>query len=487
MNDTEHVKLEDLLDFSRVGYREGHVAIPQAPVHVTLLPSSNNTDDTTRIQNAIDKVSAMDLAPIGNNGAKVRGAVLLKAGVYRVAGALILHSSGVVLRGEGKGTIMQATGESQRDFIMVNALLKSNMGSLEFQEKNKRYYGKPADIMVPKNEYKASSGPVTYTRESVDIPVGETHIPVKNTADFIAGDRIVIERPAIHEWIRSIGMDKLGAVESWNPDKYTFRFERTIVGIDSDSNEIEIDIPMVMNLDPKYPPAKIFEFQYKKDMISDVGVENMCLDTDYKKGDPDDESHAWYAVVLDNVCNGWVADVTTNHFVCGIFASTWSRYITIQDCSVLDPISKSTSEDGLRRYAFNLSGQMGLVKRCFTNRARHDFMTLARVCGPNAFVESEGVDATDDTGPHERWAMGTLFDNIICNEFKIQNRKLMGTGQGWAGVYHVVYNCTAKNEGIIRNAPGTKNWVIGFNGPLDERPDDGVIDEQKVLRRLKVY
>src|ERR1700761_3633674 len=103
-----------------------------------------------------------------------------------------------------------------------------------------------------------------------------------------------------------------GKAESWDPDKYTFRFERTIVGIDSKSNEIEIDIPMVMNLDPKYPPAKIFELQYKKDMISDVGIENMCLDTGYKKGDPDDdESHAWYAVVLDNVCNGWVADVTT--------------------------------------------------------------------------------------------------------------------------------------------------------------------------------
>lgn len=180
-------------------------------------------------------------------------------------------------------------------------------------------------------------------------------------------------------------MDNLiedGKDESWDPDKYTFRFERTIVGIDSDSNEIEIDIPMVMNLDPKFPPAKVFGLQYKKDMISDVGVENMCLDTGYKEGDPkDDESHAWYAVVLDNVCNGWVADVTTNHFVCGIFASTWSRYITIQDCSVLEPISKSGSGDGLRRYAFNLSGQMGLVKRCFTKSARHDFITLGRVCG----------------------------------------------------------------------------------------------------------
>ncbi|KAG0344211.1 hypothetical protein BG005_001963, partial [Podila minutissima] len=171
-----------------------------------------------------------------------------------------------------------------------------------------------------------------------------------------------IERRATDEWIDSIGMDDLpeeSDTVQWDPDTYTFRFERTIIGIDSDSNTIEIDIPMVMSLDSKYSPAKIFELQYKEEIVSDVGIENMRLESDHKKDDSD-ENHAWYAVVLDNVRNGWVADVTTKHFVCGIFASTWSRYITIQDCSVLEPISKSESGDGLRRYAFNLSGQMGL-------------------------------------------------------------------------------------------------------------------------------
>ncbi|KAG0343899.1 hypothetical protein BG005_002122, partial [Podila minutissima] len=283
---------------------------------------------------------------------------------------------------------------------------------------------------MPKNAYETSSGLVTHTR---------------------AG----IERHATDDWIELIGMEDM----EWDPADYTFRFERTILGIDSNSNTIKIDIPIVMSLDSEFPPAKIFELKYKEEMISDVGIENMCLESDYDENDPDDESHAWYAVVLDNVHNGWVADVTTKHFVCGIFASNWSRYITIQDCSVLEPISKSDSGDGLRRYAFNLSGQMGLVKRW-------------RVCGPNAFVESKGEDATNDTGPHERWAMGTLYDNIICEKINVQNRGHMGTGHGWAGVYQVVYNCTAKAKSIIRNAPRTKNWVIGFNGSLDDRPSN---------------
>lgn len=165
----------------------------------------------------------------------------------------------------------------------------------------------------------------------------------------------------------------------WKKDTFTFRFERTIVGVDPSLGILEVDIPLVMSLDPKYPPAKIYELNYKAPMISDVGIENLRLLSECDPTDPEDEKHAWYAIVLDNVCNAWVASVTTMHFVSGIFASTWSRFVTIQDCSVLYPVSKP--KEGGRRYMFNLSGQMGLVKRCFTNNARHDFITLGRVCG----------------------------------------------------------------------------------------------------------
>jgi hypothetical protein len=169
----------------------------------------------------------------------------------------------------------------------------------------------------------------------------------------------------------------------WKKETFTFKFERTILGIDDVTSSLIIDIPMVMSLDPKYPPAKVYELIYKNPMISDVGVENMRLVSEYDPINGEDEAHGWYAIVVDNTLHGWVADVTTMHFVSGIFASTWSRYVTIQDCSVLDPVSKPT--DGGRRYQFCLNGQMGLVKRCFTNNARHDFITLARCCGKIEF------------------------------------------------------------------------------------------------------
>ncbi|KAF9107942.1 hypothetical protein BGX29_004055 [Mortierella sp. GBA35] len=462
-------------NFSRVGYREGHVKIPMVPVQMVVEPSLDPCgDDTARIQAAIDQVGRLPLECVGHDGARIRGAVLLKAGTYRVAGALIINASGVVLRGEGQddyGTIIVATGNIQRDFILVNGMLQSEMGTVEMQRAKAR-----TREMMPTNGYKGSRKPDTYTQSGVYVAVGSTQIPVLDTKGYNIGDRIVIERPGSDEWINDIGMDKLpprpdnnSPSTQWTAKSFTFRFERKIVAIDQATRTFTVDIPMVMCLDPKYPPARIYDLIHKFPTISDVGVENLRVVSETDPCNPEDESHGWYGVVVDNTINGWVADVTTMHFVSGIFASAWSRYITIQDCSVLYPVSKPTA--GGRRYQFNLSGQMGLVKRCFTNNARHDFITLGRVCGPNVFVDSTGVDGNNDTGPHERWAMGVLYDNITCNTVNVRQRSWMGSGQGWAGVFHVVYNCTANNHNnCFQDAPGVTNWILGFKGGITKKP-----------------
>ncbi|KAF8928157.1 hypothetical protein EDD21DRAFT_389745 [Dissophora ornata] len=461
-------------NFSRVGYREGVARIPMVPVQMVVEPSLDPfDDDTVRIQSAIDFVASLPLEPMGEDGARIRGAVLLKAGTYRVAGALIINASGVVLRGEGQdenGTIIVATGKIQRDFILVNGMLASQMGCEEMQRSKAK-----TREMMPTNGYKGSKKPDTHTQSGVYVPCGATHIPVLDTKGYSVGDRIVIERPGCDQWINDIGMDKLPPRPNnqpstqWTAKSFTFRFERKIVAIDQATKTFIIDVPMVMCLDPKYPPARIYDLIHKFPIISDVGVENMRLISETDHSNPEDENHGWYAVVMDNTLHGWVADVTTMSFASGIFASVWSRYVTIQDCSVLYPVSKPA--EGGRRYMFNLSGQMGLVKRCFTNHARHDFITLGRVCGPNVFVDSTGVDANNDTGPHERFAMGILYDNITCNTLNVRQRSWMGSGQGWAGAFHVVYNCTANSHNnCFQDPPGVINWIIGFKGNLNQRP-----------------
>lgn len=188
-------------DFSRVGYREGHVRIPMVPVKEVLHPSSSDLclepdHDRKRIQDAIDRVAALPLQPIGKDGASVRGAVLLKAGNYYIKGALIINASGVVLRGEGQdenGTVITATGDISHDFVLVNGMLASDLGTWE----NQRTKAKTKEMM-PTNGYKGCKKPDTYTRPGVCIPCGSTEIPVLDTKGYSVGDRIVVRHSVNH-------------------------------------------------------------------------------------------------------------------------------------------------------------------------------------------------------------------------------------------------------------------------------------------------
>jgi pectin methylesterase-like acyl-CoA thioesterase len=94
-----------LPDFSHVGYRNGETAIPDVDVVVTLHPSPDGGDDTSRIQAALDRAGTVEPGPDG-----LRGAVLLKGGTYRIKGSLQMQRSGVVLRGEDGETLLVELG-----------------------------------------------------------------------------------------------------------------------------------------------------------------------------------------------------------------------------------------------------------------------------------------------------------------------------------------------------------------------------------------
>ena len=83
-----------------------------------------------------------------------------------------------------------------------------------------------------------------------------------------------------------------------------------------------------------------------------------------------------------------------------------------------------------------------VVCSCFAATSKVELMTFQErqsnrvdfsLTGPNVFVDSTGVGANNDTGPHERWAMGILYDNITCQTINVRQRAWMGSGQGWAG------------------------------------------------------
>jgi hypothetical protein len=130
---------------------------------------------------------------------------------------------------------------------------------------------------------------------------------------------------------------------------------------------------------------------------------------------------------------------------------------------MLDPKSITT---GSRKYSFYIDkGSFNLFQRCYTRGGRHDYVTGSRVAGPNAFVDCYATQTYADIGPHHRYATGILFDNVRGGETRVQNRKAMGSGHGWAGAQTMFWNCVSETSEFKVESPlGAMNWGIGCTG-----------------------
>ena len=84
------------------------------------------------------------------------------------------------------------------------------------------------------------------------------------------------------------------------------------------------------------------------------------------------------------------------------------------------PVSQIT---GGRRYPFNINGQRCLVKHCTSDWGRHSFVTGSRVSGPNVFYRSRSTRDQSDIGPHHRWGVGQLYDNIRGGQMRAYRRE----------------------------------------------------------------
>ena len=440
-------------DFSYSGYRKSEQAIPNIGVVLSIAPVAG--DNTQHIQNAIDQIVSL---PVDQDG--FRGALLLSAGTYPVSGQLIINDSGIVLRGQGQSesdTVILATGTEQRSLIVIE-------GDLSRSEQTSRQEKITDDY----------------------VPVGTTSFNVANTQEFFVGQSIIVHRPGSDEWISDIGMDQIepdgGTLVQWTGDSYEFSFEREITAING--NTITIDIPIVQMMEDRYGGGYIYPVE-TSGRVNNIGVENMLLISEFEVGQEDsDEDHAWIGVELIDAEHSWVRDITARHFGYALASvERGSRFITVRDSNNVDPVSRIT---GSRRYSFNLDGSLSLFLRCTSNNGRHDFVTGSRVTGPNAFVYGVATQTHSDIGPHHRWAMGTLFDNISGGEINIQDRGNFGTGHGWAGAQQVLWNTEGTIQTSVQSPPGAINWSIGHTGPRYEgrhsRPQgEWVSHNQKVL------
>lgn len=433
---TPDAEADRLLDFSDVGYQGvGTTAIPgNVPNVVTVGPGAG--DDTAAINNAIAQAAAM---PLGANG--YRGAVLLLPGDYDINGQININTSGIVLRGSGRnggGTVLHARGTSQRPLVAI-----SGTGSQSLTGS---------------------------TRNMIDkvTPAGSRSFRVDSTSGFAVGDTVRIERPSTSEWIHDLGMDAIpprddgGTVTQWQEGDFNIRFDRVITRIEG--NRVFVDAPLANSFETgDYGGGTIREYTWSG-RINNVGVENLRAESDFTSAT--DENHSWDFVSIDKAQNVFVRQTTSAYFAgSAVVSNPGAKWVTVDDAINLDPKSQITGE---RRYTFDLSGQLELVTNSQANLGRHDFVNnSSRPPGPHVFHRSVAHQALDESGPHQRWATGSLFDNIVVegDQINVRNRGNFGTGHGWAGANMVVWNSTADSF-IVQNPPTAQNWLIGSTGTL---------------------
>jgi hypothetical protein len=409
-------------DFSYCGYQLSEQPIPLIPAKVIV--EQIDGDATLNIQNAIDYIATL---PMQENG--FRGAILLKEGVYAVSGRLKITDSGIVLRGSGAKTILKAAGNDRETLIRI-------LGNKDFKTEK------------------------TIKITSDYVHVNSSKIEVENGSYFNIGDSVFIHRPSTKEWIKELRMEEFGGETGWLGWKSGQRdvvWERQIKNINE--NTITLSSPLTTAIDAKFGGGEISTFSWPG-RISNIGIENLTLESEYDMQNPKDEAHCWFAITMENCKNAWVRQVNFRHFAGSAVAlfETASR-TTVEDCISTEPVSEVA---GQRRNTFFTMGQQTLFLRCYAEKGNHDFATGFCAAGPNAFVQCESVSPHNFSGAIDSWASGVLFDivNVEGQALSFKNRGQDGQGAGWTAANSMFWQCTAGRIECF-SPPTAQNYAYG--------------------------
>jgi hypothetical protein len=456
-------------DFSHAGYRGGGVAIPEVAVREELEPVKG--DNRERIQAAIDRVSALPM-----DGAGIRGAVLLRRGVFEVDGTLLIRTGGVVLRGEGAdektGTTLRAT--SGKPGLLLDV---SGTGDIEF-------FGPPHAFLDP------------------FVPCGAATVAVKDASALAVGDRVLVRRHGTKEWIAAIGMDRIPAnmrkmpdgtrvdsTRQWEPgDRESY--DRIITAIDGPNVTLNAMLPSAFGLTEGTGTLQKYGFPGR---ISQVGVENLRMVSAWqsrtlaeirKSGADvsntvkateeerfDDLQHPDKACRMNAVEDCWVRDVTMeNFYTYAIQIDRSASAVTVQDCiSILTDPAAFRIFPYVARSPFSITGQKNLFQRCLGVNSRHTFVVGWMVGGPNVFLDCDAKGAIGSSEAHQRWSTGILFDSLghrFPSSIDVINRGSMGSGHGWAGANCVIWNSIG-GKIRVEVPPTAFNLAIACRGTND--------------------
>ncbi|MEM8922244.1 MAG: DNRLRE domain-containing protein [Actinomycetota bacterium] len=462
-----------LRGFSYAGYRAGGVALPAAPVGRTvgigtepdeLIPEDITAAEHNRtaIRHAILEVDATADAP---------AAVQLPPGRFYVEEGLTLDRDGVVLRGAGQGpsgtTLMavQPTramgGRSKQPLLLV--------GRARGDEER----------FVPIGE----EHPITRSF----TPSGAFSVTIEDPSAFEVGDHVMIVRTPNQAWIDQLGVNPIliaNGQAPWEPSQYRVAHERRVERVGR--TRLRLDAPVLEAFYRETGGAAVVKIE-PIDRIREVGVEHLRLQSQLGSFDTPDhgdvETHTRNAVVVENAEDAWVSGVTCRTIALHCVKVGWrSRQVTVQDAAAFDWNSVIA---GGRRYPFSVNHRASAVlfQRIYSDAARHDAVTGARVPGPNVWLDVYTSEGLSDLGPHHRYATGMLLDNVAGGNMAVRNRGSSGSGHGWSGAQTVFWNVTSAAELIdaryrdthggllwVESPPGAMNIVIGGSS---DRPQVG--------------
>ncbi len=424
------------MDYSYCGYHRSEIPIPSAKVVVYVQPSGN--DDAAQLQAAIDYVGQQKADKLTG----LRGAVLLGEGTFSLSEPLRIRTNGVVLRGCGREkTILRKTGYDRGALIYIEGT---------------------HDIVTKE------------TLNIADVKAGSLVCSVQDGSSALnPNTRICIWRPSTQEWIdhlscASFGGGKRMGYWAWHPGDIDLRWNRRILAIQD--KEVMLDAPITCDIDSRYGGAKAIIYE-QPGLISECGIENLSLESDFDSTRPLDEDHCWDGVYMADAENCWVRMVNFRHFAgSAVVVQKSAQQITVEDCQSLEPVSEI---GGFRRRTFLTFGEMVLFQRCYSEYGINDFAVGHTAPGPNAFVQCESFASFGPSGAISSWAPGILFDivNIDGNDIVFKNWELEKFGAGWSTANSTMWQSTA--AGLFCYSPDSlsRNYSIGCWGQIQGNGD----------------
>lgn len=448
------------MDFSHAGYKGGGVAIPDVPVVVTVKPSGY--DDTENIQDAVNKVSGMQLK--GN----FRGAVLLAPGDYTISKTITISADGVILRGSGSS--MRSEKKSTINLVgkPFNAITLRLVSNIRSDQNRDEITSNIRSIITDRY-----------------VPSGSCEFSVADAEKFNVGDIIQIRKPVTSKWIELMQMHDLvrdGKPQTWLKAGSFLETERTITKISGKT--IYIDVPLSDSYDPELlkPDGIIVEKIIPPRRLRESGVENLHIVSPLQ---PVAHTVPHFTALRINGEDCWARDILIEETMNSI--NIGGKRITVENVTVQ---RKALHQGSSRPAEFAPNGSQVLIDRCRVIADNVWFVaTGSGQSGPIVILNCE-FTGDQRAESHQRWSTGMLYDNVKAENGGIdfRNRGSMGSGHGWSMGWGVAWNCRAKDY-VIQNPPGAMNWMIGCLGesklmprPFDKEPllPEGIKDSPGV-------